>query len=189
MIQVRIHGRGGQGVVTSAELIAIAAFKAGQESQAFPFFGVERTGAPIEAYARIDTKPIRVREQIYNPDIIIVQDDSLIGSIDVLKGSGPATRIIVNSAKSREELSEILKIDSSRTFVFGGTQLALKILGKNITNTAILGAFARLTGIITMNHLKLAIKEKFGEKGEDLVTKNTEAAEEAFKILDSELTQ
>jgi 2-oxoacid:acceptor oxidoreductase gamma subunit (pyruvate/2-ketoisovalerate family) len=183
MIQTRIHGRGGQGVVTSAELIAIAAFKAGKESQAFPSFGVERTGAPVEAYARIDTKPIRVREQIYHPDIIIIQDETLIGTVDVSKGGGLNTKIIINSKKSSAELSALLNIPAKNISVLDATQIAIDIFGKNIVNTVILGAFAKITGLITFEQLKSAIHEKFEEKGQEIIDKNIKAVEEAYKII------
>ena len=104
MTQIRIHGRGGQGVVTAAELIAMAAFFDGKEAQAFPSFGVERTGAPIEAFARIDDNPIRTREHIYRPDILIIQDPTLIGTVNVTKGCGKNTKVIVNSAKDITDL-------------------------------------------------------------------------------------
>src|SRR3990167_1796075 len=98
MIEIRIHGRGGQGVVTAAELIAIAAFKNGKQAQAFPSFGVERTGAAVESYARIDDQPIITRQQIYQPDILIIQDSTLLGNTDVAKGVSKKTVIIVNTA-------------------------------------------------------------------------------------------
>lgn len=183
MIQTRIHGRGGQGVVTSAELIAIAAFKAGKESQAFPSFGVERTGAPVEAYARIDIKPIRVREQIYHPDIIIIQDDTLIGTVDVSKGGNLNTKLIINSKKDNAELSALLKLPAKNIHCFDATQIAIDIFGKNIVNTVILGAFAKLTGLITLEQLKAAIHEKFEEKGKEIIEKNIKAVEAAYKII------
>ena len=99
MTEIRIHGRGGQGVVTASELIAIAAFYEGKESQAFPNFGVERRGAPIEAYARISDKLIKLRSQIYEPDFIIVQDDTLLGVVDLFKGIKKNTKIIINTNK------------------------------------------------------------------------------------------
>ena len=104
MKQVRIHGRGGQGVVTAAELIAIAAFNDGKEAQAFPSFGVERTGAPIEAFARISDKPIRTREHVYNPDVLIIQDATLLSTVDVGHGSDEHTFVIINTAKTKKEL-------------------------------------------------------------------------------------
>jgi 2-oxoacid:acceptor oxidoreductase gamma subunit (pyruvate/2-ketoisovalerate family) len=183
MIQIRIHGRGGQGVVTSAELIAIAAFKAGKEAQAFPSFGVERTGAPVEAYARIDTKPIRIREQIYHPDIIMVQDETLIGAVDVTKGHDLRTKIIVNSGKTPQEIAQKLNIPVKNIYTFDATKLALQIFKKNITNTLMLAAFAKITGMISLDELRHAIIEKFGEKGEEIIKKNILSIEKAYQSI------
>jgi pyruvate ferredoxin oxidoreductase gamma subunit len=178
MYQIRIHGRGGQGVVTAAELIAIAAFQDGKTVQAFPSFGVERTGAPIEAYARIDDKPIGLREQVHEPDVIIVQDPTLLTAIDVAKGAGKKTLIIINTSMTKEELKLNLPVKNIRTV--DATKIAMEKIGRNIVNTTILGAFAKTTGLVSLDALKKAIKEKFGDKGEQVVNKNIEAIEEAY---------
>jgi len=180
MIEIRIHGRGGQGVVTAAEILAISAFKDGQEAQAFPFFGVERTGAPVEAFARIDNKKIRVRERIYHPDYLIVQDSSLVGSDIILKGIKKNTKIIINTNQDKNEILKKLKLPEDQAFVIDATGIALKIIGKNIVNTVILGALAKATNLISLKSLKSAIKEKFNEKGKEIVEKNILALEEAY---------
>jgi pyruvate ferredoxin oxidoreductase gamma subunit len=179
MVQIRIHGRGGQGVVTAAELIAIAAFKNGKSAQAFPSFGVERTGAPVESFARIDDQPIITREQIYEPDVIIIQDATLLDTVNVTKGADKKTIIIVNTAKTKNELK--INSPSKNIFTIDATKIALEIIGKNIVNTVILGAFAKATGLISLESLKLAIEEKFSSH-EDLIKKNIQAIEEAYKI-------
>ncbi len=177
MYQIRIHGRGGQGVVTAAELIAIAAFKDGKQAQAFPSFGVERTGAPVEAYVRIDNHPIRIHEQIYHPDCLIVQDASLIGSINLTGGCDDRAIIIVNTAQEKKGLN--LGLPEQNIFCVDATKIALKIIGKNIVNTVILGAFAKVSKLITIKSLESAIKEKFAEKPE-IIEKNTKAIKEAY---------
>lgn len=179
MTQIRIHGRGGQGVVTAAELIAIAAFFDGQEAQAFPSFGVERTGAPIEAFARIDNKPIRTREHIYHPNILIIQDPTLLGTVDVTKGCDKNTKVIINSAKNITDLKINLPIKN--IFVLDATAIALEEIGRNIVNTIILGALSRNTGIITLESLKKAIKQKFALKGEEIINKNIKAITKAYE--------
>src|SRR5574344_256713 len=108
IIQIRVHGRGGQGVVTAAELIAMAAFYEGKEAQAFPFFGVERSGAPIMAFARISDKKIKTREQVYEPDYLIIQDETLIDDEGILVGCSGGTKLIVNSNKSALEIYKTL---------------------------------------------------------------------------------
>lgn len=178
MYQVRIHGRGGQGVVTAAELIAIAAFYEGHVSQAFPSFGVERTGAPIEAFARIDDKPIRTREHIYQPDFLIIQDATLLSSIDVAKGCSPKTIAIINTAKPKSEIK--INLPADNVHVIDATKIALEEIGKNIVNTVILGAFARTSGLISLKSLEKAIKQKFAEKPE-VIDKNIKAITRAFK--------
>jgi pyruvate ferredoxin oxidoreductase gamma subunit len=180
MKQVRIHGRGGQGVVTAAELIAIAAFKDGSNAQAFPSFGVERTGAPVEAFARIDDKFIRTREQVYQPDFLIVQDASLIGKVNLLNGCHEATKIIVNTDQKAENLG--LDFPAKNIFTIDATKIALEVLGKNIVNTVILGAFAKDSGLFSLESLEKAIKEKFAEKGQDIINKNIRAVAMAFEL-------
>lgn len=179
MIQIRIHGRGGQGAVTAAELIAIAAFKNGKEAQAFPSFGVERTGAPLEAYARIDERPIITHEQIYHPDFLIIQDASLIGAADLTAGCHKKTVAIINTAKNKGSLR--LGLPEKNIHTIDATKIALEILGKNIVNTVILGAFAKITGLVGLESLKQAIKEKFAGHDE-LIAKNIKAIEQAYKI-------
>lgn len=169
MEQIRIHGRGGQGVVTAAELIAMAAFYDGQEAQAFPNFGVERTGAPIQAFARLDDKPIIIREQIYKPTALIIQDASLLDTVDVFYGSNKDTLVIINAAKNKWPE---LKDRFSHLYFTPATEIALEIFGKNIVNTVILGAFAKHSGLVSLNSLKKAIAEKFHNKGQAIIDKN-----------------
>lgn len=178
MKQIRIHGRGGQGVVTAAELIAIAAFTDGKQAQAFPSFGVERTGAPIESFARLDNKPIRIREHIYEPNVIIILDSSLLDSVDVAKGCDKNTLVIINTSKDKKLLG--LDIPKKNIYPIDATKIALEIIGKNIANTVILGAFAKVTKLISLNGLKKAIKQKFKDKGKDIIAKNIKAVERAY---------
>jgi len=179
MIQIRIHGRGGQGVVTAAELIAIAAFKDGKQAQAFPFFGVERTGAPVESYARIDDQPIITREQIYRPDILIIQDDSLLNNIDIARGADRKTKAVINTAKKISDLK--INLPRANIYMIDASKIAMEIIGKNIVNTVILGAFAKITGLISLKSLELAIREKFAGHDE-LIEKNIKAIEKAYQI-------
>lgn len=180
MQQIRIHGRGGQGVVTAAELIAIAAFNDGQEAQAFPSFGVERTGAPIEAFARIDKQPIRTREHVHEPNVLIVQDPSLLEVIDVTKGCNDQTLVIINTKKKKDEIK--VNLPQKNIFTLDATKIALDEIGRNIVNTVILGAFAKATGVVTLASLKKAIKQKFSAKGQSLVDKNINAITKAYNM-------
>jgi len=176
--EIRIHGRGGQGSVTAAELIAVAAFEDGKWSQAFPYFGTERRGAPVTAFARISDKQIRTRSQVYQPDYVIVQDPSLIHAVDVAGGLKETGLLIVNSEMKPSEL----KITTNaRVKTLDATKLALDVIGLPIVNTALLGAFAGATGEIHLESVSKAIKERFpGKVGE----KNVTAVKKAFELME-----
>ena len=178
MTQIRIHGRGGQGVVSAAELIAIAAFNDGKQSQAFPSFGVERTGAPIESFTRISNKPIRTREHIYEPDILIIQDATLLDVIKVTRGCDEKTLVIINTTKNKNQLK--IDLPAKNIYPVDATKIALDIIKKNIVNTVILGAFAKATGLVSLDGLKKAIKQKFANKGKEIINKNIKAVEKAY---------
>jgi len=191
MIQIRIHGRGGQGVVTAAELIAITGFKEGLYTQALPAFGVERSGAPIQAFARLDKEAIIIREHIYQPNFIIIQDASLLNSVDVLFGANQKTVVMINTSQTPEEVWAHIKKQKIQSFVpdlahlktIDATKIALRIFGKNLMNTVILGAFAKLSNLISLKSLNLAIADKFASKGTTIISKNQSAADEAYNAL------
>lgn len=180
MHQIRIHGRGGQGVVTAAELIAIAAFNDGWQAQAFPSFGVERTGAPIEAFARIDKNAIRTREHVYEPNVLIIQDATLLSAVDVAHGCDKNTLVIINTTINKEKIN--IKLPKKNIFVIDATKIAMEEIGRNIVNTVILGAFAKATGLVTLKSLEKAIDQKFGEKSKTLVEKNIKAITRAYNL-------
>lgn len=177
MKEVRIHGRGGQGSVTAAELLAIAAFEDGKYSQAFPFFGVERRGAPVTAFTRLSDKKIRLRSQIYEPDYVIVQDATLITAVDVTAGLKPGGIVIVNSEKSADDVG-IDKRTDVRTI--DATGIALEIIGRPIVNTTLLGAFAGATGEISIESIKKSVLARFPGKVGEL---NVQAAEKAYALM------
>jgi pyruvate ferredoxin oxidoreductase gamma subunit len=174
MIEIRFHGRGGQGAVTAAEMLARAAGYDGKYVQAFPSFGPERRGAPVRAFCRIDSKPITIRSQVYEPDYIVVLEPSLV-CIDVREGMKKSSVLVVNSDKPVE-------VDGRKTFVFDATNLALKSIGKDIVNTAILGSFAKATGLVTLESLIKAVNEKFPGKLGELNVKMVRDAYEQTKI-------
>ncbi len=136
MKEIRIHGRGGQGAVTAAELLAVAAFNDGWFVQAFPSFGVERRGAPVTAFVRLDDLPIRLRSQIYSPDYVIVLDDTLLEVVDVANGIKKDGFVLINSARSPKDFNLKTKV-----ITIDATNIALNMIGKPIVNTVILGAF------------------------------------------------
>lgn len=174
MIEIRFHGRGGQGAVTAAEILAKAAFEDGKYCQAFPFFGAERKGAPVMAFSRISDKPIRRRYQVYNPDYVIVLDDTLLEAVDVLSGLKTNGKVIIN-AKDHVDLGEDVE-----SYSIDATGIALDILGVPIVNTVMLGAFASVTGEVTLDSIIKITKETFpGKIGE----KNAEASKIAYEQI------
>jgi pyruvate ferredoxin oxidoreductase gamma subunit len=177
MKEIRIHGRGGQGSVTAAELLAVAAFADEKFSQAFPAFGVERRGAPVQAFTRISDTPIRLRSQIYEPDCVIVQDPTLIEVVDVANGLKEDGMIIINSDfdPSKFELNTKAKV-----VTVNATKVALDIIGRPIVNTVLLGAFAGATGNIRPESIKKAVKERFPGKVGD---RNAEAIQQAYDMM------
>jgi pyruvate ferredoxin oxidoreductase gamma subunit len=165
MFQVRIHGRGGQGVVTAAELLAQAAFAEGSHAQAFPTFGSERTGAPVTSFCRIDDRPIRIREPIAKPDAVVVQDPTLLHQVDVFGGLEPDGYVLINTGRSFEELGLgdlAHRFRQEHLLAVPATELAREHLGRPLPNVPLLGAFAALTRVITLPSVAAAIRGRFG---------------------------
>ncbi len=177
MIEIRLHGRGGQGAVTSAELIAISAINQGKYAQAFPSFGPERRGAPVQAFARISDERIRTREKIYEPDVILVLDPSLPKIVKVTAGLKEDGIAILNSHLSEEEMRELLGGYKGKLAIVDATKIAIEELGLPITNTTMLGAFVKATGLVDPEYIKDALEKRFGK----LAEKNIKAFERAFK--------
>ena len=175
MYEIRIHGRGGQGAVTAAQILAIAAFHQGKNSQAFPRFGTERRGAPVESFARIDDKTILIRSAVYKPDVVIVQDPSLLKSIDVTKGLKKNGILIINSSKK-------LEFKGFKTYCIDATDIALKIFGRDMVNTVMLGALAAVSEIVDLNSINKGIRDRFEGK-ESLIEKNKQAVKEVYEKL------
>jgi pyruvate ferredoxin oxidoreductase gamma subunit len=183
MLQIRIHGRGGQGVVTAAEMLSIAAFEQGRHAQAFPSFGSERTGAPVVAFCRIDDKEIRLREPILTPDVLIVQDPTLLHQVDVFQGLHVDGYVLINSKRSFSDLGldDIEKCyRRERLTTVPATEIALKHLGRPLPNAVLLGGFAALSGLITLDAVAHAIRDKFSGKVADA---NVAAATEAYQYI------
>jgi pyruvate ferredoxin oxidoreductase gamma subunit len=159
MYAVRIHGRGGQGVVTAAELLSLAAFLEGRHAQAFPSFGSERTGAPVVSFCRIDDREIRLREPIAAPDALIVQDPTLLHQADVFGGLVPGGIVLLNSSRSGEALG-VAELDA-RVVTVPASELARTHLGRALPGPALLGAFAALTGVVALPSVLAAVRERF----------------------------
>ena len=189
MFQVRIHGRGGQGVVTATELLSVAAFREGRHAQAFPSFGSERTGAPVVAFCRIDDRPIRLREPILAPDAIIIQDPTLLHQVDVFGGLAKDGYILINTSRSFEELGLgdfIAGFRRERLCTVPATELALKHVGRAVPNAALLAGFAAVSGRISLDSVIAAIREKFPKK---VAEGNVAAANAAHAFVVEEMQE
>lgn len=171
MIEIRIHGRGGQGGVTSATILAKAAGYEGKYSQAFSAFGPERKGAPVKAFCRIDSSPIYTRTQVHEPDYIMVLDPTLVRLPEVSQGAKPGTAFIINSAPERLPFSQ-------KAHFFNASGIALEILKADIVNTAMLGAFAKITGLVSMESILKAADEVFEGRVAEL---NRQVIRESFE--------
>jgi len=183
MFQVRIHGRGGQGVVTAAELLSVAAFLEGRAAQAFPTFGSERTGAPVVAFCRIDDREIRVREPISQPDALIIQDATLLHQVDVFSGLGPDGYILINSARGFEDLGLAdfaAGFRRERLLTVPATELALRHLGRPVPNAVLLGGFAALSRVVSLHSVHEAIRDRFHGA---VAAGNVAASAEAYELV------
>jgi len=177
IIKIRFHGRGGQGVVTASRLVAEAALKEGKNVQSFPTFGAERKGAPIKAFTKISDKPILSRSQIYNPDIVVVLDPTILKVEKITEGLKPDGIIIVNIDKTPEQLKSELNVNNKIATV-DATKIAIEILGIPITNTPILGAFAKTTELVHLDSIIEVTKERFKQ---GLAEKNVNAIKRAYE--------
>ncbi|MEM1574022.1 MAG: pyruvate ferredoxin oxidoreductase subunit gamma [Candidatus Methanomethylicaceae archaeon] len=176
MLEIRWHGRGGQGVVTAAEILATAVINEGKYAQAFAAFGPERRGAPVLAFTRINDSEILLRTQIYEPDIVVVLDQSLFNDSEIGKGLKKGGIAVVNSSKNSEEIFTLFP-NASKIAIVDATNIAIEILGVAVTNTSILGALVRATNIVKIESIEKVLKERF--KG-SVAEKNIKAVRESF---------
>ena len=174
MIEIRFHGRGGQGAVTSAELLAKAAIKEGKYAQSFPSFGPERRGAPVMAFARVSDGKILYRTAIYEPDVVVVLDPSILAVVDLTEGLKEDGIVVVNSPKTLEELSGLIGAGRKLAAV-DATAIARACLGRPITNTTMLGAMIKATGVVDFDSMIEPLEERFGR----IAAKNIEAMKKA----------
>jgi pyruvate ferredoxin oxidoreductase gamma subunit len=189
MFEIRIHGRGGQGVVTAAELLSVAAFREGRHAQAFPSFGSERTGAPVVSYCRIDDRMIRLREPIQEPDAVIIADPTVVHQVDVLGGLRPDGYLLVNSGKAWDELglAEVAaRLPAGHAAVVPATALAQEYVGRPVPNAGLLGGFAAMSGLMSLEAVRHAIEERFGAR---IAAGNVSAARAAFDLITVQIGQ
>lgn len=184
ILEVRWHGRGGQGAWTASELLARAAISEGKYIQSFPEFGPERMGAPVTAFTRISTEPIRLHCAVYNPDTVAVLDPTLLKSVKVADGlTEEGGNIIVNTVDQPAEVRKQLSTSKGKLWTVPATEISIKILGMPITNTAMLGAVARVTGIVSLETVEKMVKGRFRP---DVAEKNFAVVKEAYEEVKSE---
>jgi len=183
ILEVRWHGRGGQGAWTASELLARAAIYEGKHVQSFPEFGPERMGAPVTAFTRISTKPIHIHCAVYNPDVVAVLDPTLLKTVPVTEGLDEEGTLIINSKDNSVEIRKLFNTDKRKVWTVSATEIAIRILGIPITNTAMLGAVARVTGIVGLESIEKVVKERFRL---DVAEKNFAVIKEAYKEVVSE---
>lgn len=184
LIEIRWHGRGGQGVVTAGKLLTDLALDANYYFQAFPDYGPERTGAPIRAFTRLSPEPIHLHSQIEEPDVVVVLDPTLLGTVDVCEGLKPDGMLIVNTAESPAEVRRKLNLKTAHVATVDATRIALDTLGKAITNTPMLGALVKVTGIIEEDKLIDQVRKNFAKKFKPaIVEANVAAIERASQEI------
>jgi len=189
VLQVRMHGRGGQGVVSGAEMLSVAAFHEGRHAQAFPSFGSERMGAPVMAFCRIDDRPIRLREPVMAPDVLVIQDATLLHQVDLFNGLSPDGYVLLNSRQGYEALGLgdlMRRMRPERLLALPATDIALEHVGRAVPNVPLLGAFAALTGIVHLDSVVAAIRGKFaGRLAETNVAAVHAAYEQTRRLLET----
>jgi pyruvate ferredoxin oxidoreductase gamma subunit len=189
MFQVRIHGRGGQGVVTAAEMLSIAGFEDGQHAQAFPTFGSERMGAPVTAFCRIDDREIRLREPIAEPDALIIQDPTLLHQVKVFSGLQEDGFVLINTSRGLDELGldEFAEgFRPGRLVTLAASEIAKNRLGRPMPNTSLLGGFAAMTGVVSLESVARAIRQKFSGQ---IADSNVLASEDAYESVQQEVRE
>jgi pyruvate ferredoxin oxidoreductase gamma subunit len=182
LLEIRWHGRGGQGTVTAAKILAEVALEEGKHIQAFPEYGPERMGAPLRAYNRLSTTPLTIHCGVTNPDCVVVVDDTLLGAVDLTEGAKPGTIYIFNSAKEPGKVAARLGVDPGKVFCVDATKISIETLGRPMPNTPMLGALVKTTGMVTLENMLAILEQQFGKKFRaEVVSANLEAVNRAYR--------
>lgn len=181
LIEIRWHGRGGQGVKTAAMLFAEAAFAGGKFIQGFSDYGPERSGAPIQGFTRISDKPVYVHNFITTPDVVVVLDATLLGNVPVTAGLAPDGKVVVNTSKSPEAIAALLGIKPEQVFVVDAKKISLEVIGRDMPNAPMMGALVKVLGTVKLEWVNKTFEEKFGSKSAKIVAANIAAAKRAYE--------
>ncbi|HZD60895.1 MAG TPA: 2-oxoacid:acceptor oxidoreductase family protein [Anaerolineae bacterium] len=187
LTEIRWHARGGQGAVTAAKLLAETALAQGQYFQAFPEYGPERMGAPIQAFTRISDEPIYIRSSITNPEIVVVLDPTLLRAVDVTAGLGEDGILIVNTDEEPAAIRETMKLEGCKVFTVNASKIAKETIGRPIPNTPMMGALVKATGMMPIGNLTDYVRKSFGKKfAEEIIEGNVKAVERAYAEVKAE---
>lgn len=184
ILEIRWHGRGGQGAVTASKLLAAAALEEGYYIQAFPEYGAERMGAPVQSFNRVSKEPIELHCQVKEPEVVLVLDSTLLKSIDVCEGVKGGGIIIVNTSKTPDEVEELLKLNgrSIKVYTVDATKISIETIGRAMPNTPMIGALVRVTGFLKLNSLLENIKKSLSKRfTKDVVEGNLNAIKRAYE--------
>jgi pyruvate ferredoxin oxidoreductase gamma subunit len=184
LVEIRWHGRGGQGVVTAGKLLAETAMERGEYFQAFPDYGPERMGAPIRAFTRLSPNPINIHSQVEEPDIVVVLDGTLLGTVDVAEGLKEEGMLLVNTVMEPGDMREATGFGSGKAFTVDASHIAIEEVGRGITNTPMLGAFSRATGLFDLEDMAQELRTWFADKlSEEAIEGNIRAMRRAAEEL------
>lgn len=181
--EIRWHGRGGQGTVTAAKVLADACLSGGRYVQAFPEYGPERSGAPLRAYNRISDKELRMHCPVLHPNLVVIADSTLLGAVNIAEGSKETTLFLVNTAKEPSVIRDLLKLpEINKIYTVDATKIAMDCFGRALPNSSLLGAVCKITGIVTLDSLLEDVKKSFGKKfSQKIIDGNLEATKRGYE--------
>lgn len=180
ILEIRWHGRGGQGVKTAAMLLAEAAFEGGKFIQGFSDYGPERSGAPIQGFTRLSDGPITLHNFITHPDIVVVLDPTLLGSVAVTEGLKPGGKVVVNTARDPAELADELGVGKEQVFAVDARKISLEVMGRDMPNSPMIGALVKVLGLVELPWVNETFEKKFGAKSQKVVDANVAAIKRAY---------
>ncbi len=181
VIEIRWHGRGGQGVKTAAMLFAEAAFQGGKFIQGFSDYGPERAGAPIQGFTRVSEKPIYVHNFITTPDAVVVLDATLLGNVPVAEGLSPGGKVLVNTPKAPADVAKVLGVDAKQVYVVDAKKISLEVMGRDMPNAPMIGALVKVVNLVQLDWVNKTFQEKFGGKSQKVVDANVAALKRAYE--------